>query len=897
MENLCMSPSGIRYFALACALAGLLSCAVAADFTRWRGTNSNGSAGDTAMPLVKSWDDAGVAWVSEVKSPHPWNTSIVRGKTQWPRTVLANGGYCEPTLWDGKVYVAFYRPAGTEFKPDTDPWTRHGLDAYSLAKADEVIVCMDAATGRTLWEAVWPLTEENKIEAYGGHNNACVADGRVYAISNGGNLYCADARTGKRLWMTGITGGGVITAIPEPPQPPHPLGGSLDGTTYNCCPVVADGVVVTGGMGGRTSLVGFDAVTGKRLWANTGAIGGLVPPLRWVHEGKEYLICAAANLQCIEPKTGAVLWTGDVTGNDGYGAATPAIDGDLIVVHGPSLKKVAGLPPDNQKGWICYRLSPTGAKEAWALSSAYIGTGYTAAIIHRGYAWLQFVRAKDAVGLGNSEDARGKTSFVCVEMATGKVVSEVNNVPLVSVCPGPMAMGDLLAYQSDQYVWLIDISDPAAPRYLGMKRQPSNYCSSITGADGFLYFRSAERLVVCLDVRKPEARPAIARHDDPKNARFDLTLDEGQRDGGTPRFFLRGRDGAFPQSWATVPEDYSYPDVVYPDSLSVADGKLAGKVSALLRGIPYTYNLSATLKDGVVEGEYEDTYHGIPIRNDITGTAVARAARNAVFTLSWPRQWVDGQNQGVEHKLYLTLTDGVITKVQLLPRLPRRPDIHATTESFDLQFKDNTLTGFAILQVNITGAGISGRYRVDFDMALLNNLFSGTVQSTRDGFASTTYSPEGFTKVNGGGERPTTTHPAWGDAQVAAAEPFAPANAVYTLDLRNSLIKDNDTDGFFDTRLYVTVADGKVIGATANARGTAGLQRADASGVRLEGNRLKGRVDVWVNPDGYVFRSASHNVYNIDAKIDGNTAEGTYEGTYDWREVHKGRLFGTYVNE
>ncbi|MEI7832211.1 MAG: hypothetical protein WCJ56_03300, partial [bacterium] len=131
---------------LGMVLCGLCTSVGATDFPRWRGENSNGSAGETAMPLITSWNDVRVAWVSEVKSPQPWNYSVVRGRTQWPRSVLCNGGMAEPTIFDGKVYINFFRPSGTELKPvDTDKWQASGLPGYTLLHADEVITCMDAA--------------------------------------------------------------------------------------------------------------------------------------------------------------------------------------------------------------------------------------------------------------------------------------------------------------------------------------------------------------------------------------------------------------------------------------------------------------------------------------------------------------------------------------------------------------------------------------------------------------------------------------------------------------------------------------------------------------------------------------------------------------------------------
>ena len=136
-----------RALLVACLSLGLP--AWAADFPRWRGANSNGSAGETTMPLAASWDEVKVAWVSECLSPHPWNYSVVRGKTQWPRTVLGNGGYCMPAVWDGKVYVFIWRPSGTAEAATGDGkypnmWVASGLPAYRLIGADAVIVCMAA---------------------------------------------------------------------------------------------------------------------------------------------------------------------------------------------------------------------------------------------------------------------------------------------------------------------------------------------------------------------------------------------------------------------------------------------------------------------------------------------------------------------------------------------------------------------------------------------------------------------------------------------------------------------------------------------------------------------------------------------------------------------------------
>ena len=349
-----------RRFAL--ALVGIVCLAAfspAADFPRWRGAYGNGSVDDPGMPLVTSWDETKVAWVSEIKNPHPWNYSVVRGRSQWPRTVLGNGGYCMPAVHDGKVYVAFWRGSGTVEATDGDgkykkQWVRSGDPRLTLILADMVIACMDARTGVTEWETVFKEKEMNHSELYGCHNNLCVAEGKVFAFGNAGWLYCVDARTGEKRWETPIGSSTKVwdaykkkcleeklkgdrpsdTLIEEVKKEQHPAGGSLNNITYNMCLVVIDGVLIAGEWTRSGQLKGFNIETGKQIWDGVQPAGGVIPPLLWKHKGKEYAINAGGTIRCLDPKTGKQIWRAGKLGNTGYNAATAAIDGDLLVAHG-----------------------------------------------------------------------------------------------------------------------------------------------------------------------------------------------------------------------------------------------------------------------------------------------------------------------------------------------------------------------------------------------------------------------------------------------------------------------------------------------------------------------------------------------------------------------------------
>ena len=560
----------------------------AADFPRWRGENSNGSAGDPGMPLVKAWDETRVAWVSELKNPHPWNYSVVRGRSQWPRTVLGNGGYCMPAVHDGKVYVAFWRGAGTVEATDGDGkykkmWVNSGDPRLTLILADMVIACMDARTGVTVWETVFKEKEMNHAELYGGHNNLCVAGGKVFAFGNAGWLYCVDAQTGEKRWETPI---GASTRVwdaykkkcleeklkgdnpgdafmEEISKEQHPEGGSLLSSTYNMCLVVADGVLIAGEWSRSGQLKGFDIETGQQIWDGVRPAGGVVPPLLWRHKGREYAINAGGTIGCLDPKTGKSLWNAGKLGNTGYDAATAAIDGDLLVAHGDGGDKAnRGKAPEEMNGWVCYRMSETGAELKWRLDAAYMGVTYVAPVVHDGYAYLPFRRDRQAKVPENACDISAQgMGLACVEMKTGRVVGELGNVPIEATCPGMVGMGDKLVYLGSKELWLVQLNGTKGMADLGTAPQFVNFCSSPTAADGFVYFRSGERLVTAIDLRSPAARPAPSTaHKAPENARYEFTIDGARSDGKNVRFFMRGRTGrstrAGPGRWrrtTTIP--------------------------------------------------------------------------------------------------------------------------------------------------------------------------------------------------------------------------------------------------------------------------------------------------------------------------------------------------------
>jgi outer membrane protein assembly factor BamB len=340
------------------------------DWPLYHGPLSSFAAAPCGLTLATDPKDFRLAWKSEDLMP----CGQGNGCHYLPGMLMCRtiGGGASPVVSaDGKVYVNYIQPAGTvsniekrygksanaladleklaaEWNSELDPGVREKF----LLHADDVIVCMDAVTGKTLWKTVF--AEKGRYQQ--GHkigpvnNTPCLGDGKVFAMGSLGRVYALDAQTGKPLWeVPNITG--VTLNSPE----------GLNRFHGNA-PVYVDGVVVMGNQ--ADTLHGFDANTGKELWKLPGKSRSLAVPSLWKHQGKDSIISmdggrdASMKLFCIEPKSGKVLWETDYKG----GSKGVAVSGDILVGLTFSVKG----EPQKDPECVAWRMTPEKAERIWA---------------------------------------------------------------------------------------------------------------------------------------------------------------------------------------------------------------------------------------------------------------------------------------------------------------------------------------------------------------------------------------------------------------------------------------------------------------------------------------------------------------------------------------------------
>jgi len=464
-----MTRTASRLYPVMAAIVVMLVCAPAGmgaepSWPCWRGPNHNGSAVDCGAAIIDDLSQAKLVWTSEDGFPPMSGTSYYFTKDdEFPYF----GGYGDPIAVGGRVYVQYYRPSGPIDQAGVESWrTKNGSkDPSKIADerkrkkletrlisfgryvpecyrpaADDVLVCLDAATGKTSWTRVFDGQGFNynirTDEAYSVHGIPCAGAGRVYLLGSGGVVHAVEAATGKPVWSAAV--GPAADNMAQWTAKYRQTGVTKDQSemkkTLCVTPVYAGGVVACSDLigaaknrgggparsGPHCGMVGFDAATGKRLWTVPDCIATYNAPVPWAHNGKTYFIaCNFTNIKCVEAKSGTVLWTLASTDDRVVhnGGMMPAIDGDLLLVEDVIEVSGEGKKRRGDGGYTCYRLTAAGPEELWRISFGANGIGANdktgmSPVIHRGHAYFKTQ--------GRSHKA------YCIDMQTGKTIAVID---------------------------------------------------------------------------------------------------------------------------------------------------------------------------------------------------------------------------------------------------------------------------------------------------------------------------------------------------------------------------------------------------------------------------------------------------------------------------------------
>ena len=430
---------------LECDMLAENAIAKGANWPRYRGTTGGMGGPEAAVPMVDDLARARPVWKSEDTVPCGWgNAPDQRYGPVAAHFKRPAGGTSTPVLADGVVYQYYYLPAGEGSIPQgwDAVWDKHKVlygnipypdDArmFGAARADEVVVALDAATGRTLWRAVAPGKGYNiQTHKWRGMNPTPVVHGGVlYNLGYAGYVMALDAANGSLLWD--------YTGLYKEQTAYDPYGGQGAGVD-SVGPVVAGGRLVVS----KGRAVALDAKTGEEAWRFERG-GNLV---RWTDSrtGKEYVIVAWAAGEgdvagaCIDPDTGKQQF--QLPREAGAAGILPLVVGDVLFGTSSWAEGPMG----------CFRLAPDGAAKLW---EAERRTGETGVAMNE-----TCVYVADSQGLRVYDVATGELNADVTE-------GDGHRTNLVFLA------GDRLFVQpegrhSGQSFKMFDLSDPADPKPL-----------------------------------------------------------------------------------------------------------------------------------------------------------------------------------------------------------------------------------------------------------------------------------------------------------------------------------------------------------------------------------------------------------------------------------------------
>jgi hypothetical protein len=378
------------------------------DWPNWRGPNHDGISRETG--LLVSWPAAGP-------------------KVLWEGAL--GGGYSSVVVARGRLFT------------------------QTKDKNEDLVLCVDALTGKKLWEYRYPCNYADfpsldKRFLTGPKTTPAVDGDRVYALGNTGLLHCFDFDTGKRIWERDLL------KLADRPCP-----------EYGYCNspfIVGDKLFVHPGGSKGNSIAALNKKDGSILWQALNDRIGWATPV-WIEvEGVPQVVYFTGQSGIgVSPTDGTLLWRYDWKTSFDINAATPIYSEGCLF-----------LSSSYGSGCVLLRLR---AKDAPAVvwRSLAMQNHFSTSVLYQGHLY------------GFSTDR-----LRCVEFKTGKVKWDKHGLGKGSLL---IADGKLIVL-GEQGTLVLAEATPM--RYIERARsQPLNgTCWSVPVlANGRLYLRNEKRML------------------------------------------------------------------------------------------------------------------------------------------------------------------------------------------------------------------------------------------------------------------------------------------------------------------------------------------------------------------------------------------------------------------
>jgi outer membrane protein assembly factor BamB len=229
----------------------LCSVVYGEDWPQWRGPNRDGVWSEDKV--LDQFPAAGL--------PIRWRVEV-------------GPGYTGPTVAAGRVFV---------------------MDRRTTPIQVERVLCLDAATGKSLWRHEYPC-DYQKVQYTAGPRACVTVDrDRAYSLGTMGHLFCLKTSDGRVVWQKDLQAQYQV-AMPIWGIAASPL-------------IEGDLVIVQAGGRPGACLIAFDKRSGQERWKSLDDRASYSSPIVIEQAGRRVLVCWTGDrVAGLDPKTGQVYW-------------------------------------------------------------------------------------------------------------------------------------------------------------------------------------------------------------------------------------------------------------------------------------------------------------------------------------------------------------------------------------------------------------------------------------------------------------------------------------------------------------------------------------------------------------------------------------------------------------
>lgn len=279
---------------------------------------------------------------------------------QWPqwggknRDFLADAKDLAATWPEGGPKKIWNRPLGAGYS--SIAFVDDRLYTMYREGNDEIVVALDAQTGKNAWENKYaaPLPEAMDPQ-YGKGPNATplVHGGKVYTFGIGGKLHCIDQKTGKTAWSHDV--------LAE-------FGAKTPEFGFSSSPLIYKNSLIVSVGGPGVGVIAFDAAGGAVQWKKHDFVNTYSSPIVIQLDGRdEIVLLAGSEVVGLDPTTGEMEWRYPFETQYKTNIMTPlwGKDGILFISSAPEVGS-RGLKLTHKDGKV-------NVEEAWTTKKMQVG--------------------------------------------------------------------------------------------------------------------------------------------------------------------------------------------------------------------------------------------------------------------------------------------------------------------------------------------------------------------------------------------------------------------------------------------------------------------------------------------------------------------------------------------